>query len=75
MRPSIEKERDGTYSVYFAGNPYATSSGHKSSSDANAWCIANGTHNAQWMAELPHYPINDLYALERGAYMLRKTRR
>lgn len=24
-----------------------------------------------WTIELPHYPINDIHALERGAYLLR----
>ena len=31
---SIERERDGTFSIYHAGNPYATTSGFKTSDEA-----------------------------------------
>jgi hypothetical protein len=33
---SIERERDGSYSLYFAGNAYATRCGFKSESEAKA---------------------------------------
>lgn len=34
---SIEMERDGSFSIYFAGNPFATRSGFKTEADARAW--------------------------------------
>lgn len=34
---SIEKERDGSFSVYFAGHPNATRGGFQSADDAKAY--------------------------------------
>ena len=34
---SIEKERNGTYSVFFTGDPYRTKGGFKSEAEAKAW--------------------------------------
>ena len=34
---SIEVETDGSVSIYFAGNPFATRSGYKSIDEAKAW--------------------------------------
>lgn len=34
---SIEQERDGSFSIFFQGNPYATKEGFKSQDEAKAY--------------------------------------
>lgn len=37
----IEQERDGSWSIYFNGNAYATRSGYKSIEEAKEWIKNN----------------------------------
>lgn len=34
---SIEQERDGSFSIFFSGNPYATKGGFKSQDEAKTY--------------------------------------
>lgn len=38
---SIEQERDGTWTIYHAGNPYATRGGYKTCDAAKDWIDKN----------------------------------